>query len=78
MALEISIYNRQKQVSKQGKEYVGYAVAFTPGQRGALPSSADVPPFYILETSAAAHSGYAWEHEPCKKRRRRRPNSSMS
>jgi hypothetical protein len=36
MALEISIYNRQKQTSASGKEYTSYALAFVPGQRGAL------------------------------------------
>ena len=31
MPLELTIYNRQKLTSKSGKEYVGYAIAFTPG-----------------------------------------------
>ena len=35
MALELTIYNRQTQTSKSGKEYIGYVVAFAPGQRGA-------------------------------------------
>ena len=49
MALEISIYNRQKQTSKSGKEYVGYALAFAPGQRGKLPEAAELPPFYVRD-----------------------------
>jgi integrase len=49
MALELTIYNRQKLTSKSGKEYIGYAVAFTPGQRGAIPAANEVPPFYVRE-----------------------------
>jgi len=50
MALEITIYNRREQVSKtSGKPYMGYAVAFVPGQRGAIPVAAEQPPFYIRE-----------------------------
>jgi integrase len=49
MALEISIYNRQKQTSKNGKEYTGYVVAFEPGQRGSIPAAAEVPPFYVRD-----------------------------
>src|SRR2546429_9854752 len=49
MALEISIYNRQRQTSKRGKEYIGYALAFAPGQRGKLPEAAELPPFYVRD-----------------------------
>jgi integrase len=49
MALELTIYNRQKLTSKSGKEYIGYAVAFTPGQRGAIPAANELPPFYLRE-----------------------------
>src|ERR1039457_6700313 len=49
MSLEISIYNRQAQISKSGKTYMGYAVAFAPGQRGAIPAVAEAPPFYIRD-----------------------------
>src|SRR5437016_8560611 len=49
MALEISIYNRQEKTSESGKTYIGYVVAFQPGQRGALPAAADVPPFYVRD-----------------------------
>jgi integrase len=52
MALELRIYNRQKQTSKSGKEYIGYALAFAPGQRGAVPAAAEVPPFYIRDQRA--------------------------
>jgi len=45
----LTIYNRQKLTSKSGKEYVGYAIAFTPGQRGAIPAACEVPPFYVRE-----------------------------
>ena len=38
MALEMTIYNRQTQTSKSGKQYIGYAVPFAPGQRGAIPA----------------------------------------
>ena len=31
MALELTIYNRQRQTSKSRKQYIGYAVAFAPG-----------------------------------------------
>jgi integrase len=53
MPLELTIYNRQKLTSKSGKEYVGYAIAFTPGQRGAIPAACEMPPFYVREQ----HSG---------------------
>jgi integrase len=49
MALEISIYNRQKQTSASGKEYTSYALAFVPGQRGALVAAAELPPFYVRD-----------------------------
>ena len=49
MALELTIYNRQIQTSKSGKTYIGYAVAFKAGQRGAIPASAEVPPFYVRD-----------------------------
>jgi len=49
MALELTIYNRQKLTNKSGKEYIGYAVAFTPGQRGAIPAANEIPPFYVRE-----------------------------
>jgi Phage integrase SAM-like domain len=49
MALELTIYNRQKLKSKAGKEYIGYAIAFTPGDRGAVPDAAQQPPFYVRE-----------------------------
>jgi len=49
MPLELTIYNRQTQTSKSGKEYIGYAVAFKPGQRGAIPAAAEVPPFYVRD-----------------------------
>ena len=49
MALELTIYNRQKLTSKSGKEYIGYAAAFTPGQRGAIPAANEIPPFYVRE-----------------------------
>jgi hypothetical protein len=38
MALEMTIYNRQPQTSRTGKQYIGYVVAFAPGQRGAIPA----------------------------------------
>jgi integrase len=49
MALEISIYNRQEKTGNNGKTYVGYVVAFKPGQRGAIPAAAEVPPFYVRD-----------------------------
>ncbi len=49
MALEITIYNRQKQVSKSGKAYIGYVLAFAPGQRGKLPDTAGMAPFYVRD-----------------------------
>ncbi len=49
VALQISIYNRQKQTSTSGKEYVGYALAFAPGQRGAIPVACEIPPFYVRD-----------------------------
>jgi integrase len=49
MALEISIYNRQTKTSDAGKKYIGYVVAFAPGQRGALPDAAKTPPFYVRD-----------------------------
>ena len=49
MALEISVYNRQPKTSNSGKEYVGYACVFEPGQRGLVPALAKVPPFYVRE-----------------------------
>lgn len=49
MALELTIYNRQKLTSKNGKEYIGYAAAFTPGLRGAIPAANEIPPFYVRE-----------------------------
>ncbi len=49
MALELTIYNRQAQTSKSGKQYIGYAVAFKPGQRGAIPAAAELPPFYVRD-----------------------------
>ncbi len=49
MALELTIYNRRAQTSKSGKSYIGYVVAFKPGQRGAIPAAAEVPPFYVRD-----------------------------
>jgi len=49
MPLELTIYNRQTLTSKSGKEYIGYAVAFVPGQRGAIPAVAELPPFYVRD-----------------------------
>ena len=49
MALELTIYNRRAQTSKSGKQYIGYAVAFKPGQRGAIPAAAELPPFYVRD-----------------------------
>jgi integrase len=49
MPLQISIYNRQKQTSANGKEYVGRALAFAPGQRGAISDACEQPPFYIRD-----------------------------
>ncbi|MGB2678776.1 MAG: tyrosine-type recombinase/integrase [Candidatus Acidiferrum sp.] len=49
MALELTIYNRQTQTSKSGKAYIGYVVAFKPGHRGAIPSAAEQPPFYVRD-----------------------------
>ncbi len=49
MALELTIYNRQAQTSRSGKQYIGYAVAFAPGQRGAIPAAAELPPFYVRD-----------------------------
>jgi integrase len=49
MPLQISIYNRQKQISANGKEYVGRALAFAPGQRGAISDACEHPPFYIRD-----------------------------
>jgi hypothetical protein len=49
MALEMTIYNRQTQISKSGKEYIGYVVAFAPGQRGAIHAAAERSPFYVRD-----------------------------
>jgi integrase len=49
MPLQISIYNRQKQTSAKGKEYIGRALAFAPGQRGAISDNCEHPPFYIRD-----------------------------
>jgi integrase len=49
MALELTIYNRQAQTSRSGKQYIGYIVAFAPGQRGAIPAAAELPPFYVRD-----------------------------
>src|SRR5260370_32299262 len=49
MALDITIYNLQKLTSRSGKEYMGRAIAFTPGQRGAIPAACEQPPFYTRE-----------------------------
>src|SRR5271156_3043827 len=56
MALNISIYNRQRQTSASGKEYIGYALAFAPGQRGSVSEAAKAPPFYIRDQ----RSGKQW------------------
>jgi hypothetical protein len=48
-ALQISIYNRQKLTSQSGKEYIGRALAFAPGQRGSISDAAMQPPFYIRD-----------------------------
>jgi integrase len=48
-ALRISIYNRQKLTSQSGKEYIGRALAFAPGQRGSISDAAMHPPFYIRD-----------------------------
>ena len=50
MALELTIYNRRKLTSKSsGKEYFGRAIAFTPGDRGAVADVCKLPPFYVRE-----------------------------
>ena len=49
MSLQISIYNRQKLTSATGKEYIGRALAFAPGQRGAISEVCEQPPFYIRD-----------------------------
>ena len=49
MTLQITIYNRQKLTSANGKEYVGRALAFAPGQRGAVSDTCEQPPFYIRD-----------------------------
>jgi integrase len=49
MPLQITIYNRQKLTSANGKEYIGRAVAFAPGQRGAVSDTCGQPPFYIRD-----------------------------
>jgi integrase len=49
MPLQISVYNRQKQTSANGKEYIGRALAFAPGQRGAISDACEHPPFYIRD-----------------------------
>jgi integrase len=49
MPLQISIYNRQKLTSANGKEYIGRALAFAPGQRGAISDTCEQPPFYIRD-----------------------------
>jgi integrase len=49
MPLQIPIYNRQKLTSANGKEYIGRAVAFAPGQRGAVSDTCEQPPFYIRD-----------------------------
>jgi len=49
MALELTIYNRQTQTSRSGREYIGYVVAFAPGQRGAIPAAAELAPFYVRD-----------------------------
>jgi integrase len=49
MPLQITIYNRQKLTSASGKEYIGRALAFAPGQRGAVSDTCEQPPFYIRD-----------------------------
>jgi hypothetical protein len=49
VTLQITIYNRQKLTSANGKEYVGRALAFTTGQRGAVSVTCEQPPFYIRD-----------------------------
>jgi integrase len=49
MALELSIYNRQDQTSKDGKKYVGRVCVFAPGQSGRLSDADQLPPFYIRD-----------------------------
>jgi integrase len=49
MPLQISIYNRQKLTSANGKENIGRALAFAPGQRGAVSDACEQPPFYIRD-----------------------------
>jgi hypothetical protein len=56
MALELTIYNRQTQTSRSGKEYIGYVVAFAPGQRGAILQPLNCP-LSTSETSEAVSSG---------------------
>jgi integrase len=48
-ALELRIYNLQKQTSESGKEYTGRVLAFAPGQRGAIPAAAETAPFYVRD-----------------------------
>jgi len=49
MPLELSIYNRQEQTSKDGKKYVGRICVFAPGQSGRLSEADQLPPFYIRD-----------------------------
>jgi integrase len=42
-----AIYNRQDRTSESGKTTKQYVLVFTPGQRGKLPESSLIPPFYI-------------------------------
>ena len=51
--LNISIYNRQKLTSTNGKGFLGKVVAFAPRQRGAVSDTCEVPPFYGLARSGA-------------------------
>ncbi|MGD0303798.1 MAG: hypothetical protein ABSC71_03115, partial [Candidatus Acidiferrales bacterium] len=49
MALEVEIWNRQPATSKNGKQYVGYTVCFSPGQSGRLSEADQKPPFYLRD-----------------------------
>jgi integrase len=53
MALEISIYNKQRKVSAAGKEYIARVCVFTPGQSGRLSDADQLPPFYIRDQRGA-------------------------
>jgi hypothetical protein len=76
MALELTIYNRQAQTCKSGKEYIGYSSVCI--RRGAIPAAAELAPFYPFtsEISGVVSSGSGWKHEHWRMPRPKRKSSS--